>query len=78
MDSLTLAFALRGVERMKLGQGPATDLLVVSLSSTDAVGHGYGPDSRELHDQVLQLDHWLGRFLDSLWASYRASARSWP
>ena len=68
MDSLTLAFALRGVERMRLGQGPSTDLLVVSLSSTDAVGHGYGPDSRELHDQVLQLDRWLGRFLDSLWA----------
>ncbi|MGH7517861.1 MAG: alkaline phosphatase family protein [Gemmatimonadales bacterium] len=67
MDSLTLAFALRGVERMRLGQGRATDLLVVSLSSTDAVGHGYGPDSRELHDQVLQLDRWLGRFLDSLW-----------
>jgi arylsulfatase A-like enzyme len=69
MDSLTLAFALRGVERLKLGQGEATDLLVVSLSSTDAVGHGYGPDSRELHDQVLQLDRWLGRFLDSLWAT---------
>jgi hypothetical protein len=68
MDSLTLAFAMRGVERMRLGQGNATDLLVVSLSSTDAVGHGYGPDSRELHDQVLRLDQWLGRFLDSLWA----------
>jgi hypothetical protein len=69
MDSLTLAFALRGVDRLKLGRGHATDLLVVSLSSTDAVGHGYGPDSRELHDQVLQLDRWLGRFLDSLWAA---------
>ncbi|MGH7627788.1 MAG: alkaline phosphatase family protein [Gemmatimonadales bacterium] len=68
MDSLTLAFAFRGVERMRLGQGGPTDLLVVSLSSTDAVGHAYGPDSRELHDQVLQLDRWLGRFLDSLWS----------
>ncbi len=68
MDSVTFAFTLRGVERMKLGQADATDLLVVSLSSTDAVGHGYGPDSRELHDQVLQLDRWLGQFLDSLWS----------
>ncbi|HEX2449956.1 MAG TPA: alkaline phosphatase family protein [Gemmatimonadales bacterium] len=67
-DSLTLAFALRGVERLRLGQGKATDLLVLSLSSTDAVGHGYGPDSRELHDQVIHLDRWLGGFLDSLWA----------
>jgi predicted AlkP superfamily pyrophosphatase or phosphodiesterase len=67
MDSLTLDFALRGIERLRLGQGKATDLLVVSLSTTDAVGHIYGPDSRELHDQVLRLDRWLGGFLDSLW-----------
>jgi len=66
MDSLTLAFALRGVERLRLGRGPATDLLVVSLSTTDAVGHAFGPDSRELHDQVLRLDRWLGRFMDSV------------
>ncbi|HEU5170038.1 MAG TPA: alkaline phosphatase family protein [Gemmatimonadales bacterium] len=66
MDSLTLAFALRGVERLRLGQGGATDLLVVSLSTTDVVGHNYGPDSREVHDQVLRLDRWLGGFLDSL------------
>jgi arylsulfatase A-like enzyme len=66
MDSLTLDFALRGVERMRLGQEKATDLLVVSLSTTDAVGHAFGPDSRELHDQVLRLDRWLGGFLDSL------------
>ena len=67
MDSLTLAFTLRGVERMRLGGSKATDLLVVSLSATDAIGHAFGPDSRELHDQVLQLDRWLGGFLDSLW-----------
>jgi arylsulfatase A-like enzyme len=66
MDSLTLAFALRGVERLRLGQGHATDLLVISLSTTDAIGHAYGPDSRELHDQVLRVDRWLGRFMDSL------------
>jgi arylsulfatase A-like enzyme len=30
------------------------------------VGHTYGPDSRELHDHLLRLDRWLGRFLDSL------------
>ena len=38
----------------------------MSFSTTDAVGHEYGPDSRELHDQLLRLDRWLGRFLDSL------------
>ncbi len=73
MDSLTLAFALHGVEAMHLGMprasgGPESmpDVLSISLSTTDAVGHAYGPDSREIHDQILRLDRWLGAFLDSL------------
>ena len=66
MDSLTIAFALAGVEAMKLGRGRSTDLLAVSLSTTDAVGHTFGPDSRELHDQVLRLDRYLGWFLARL------------
>ena len=66
MDSLTLAFALRGLEAMKLGTGPQVDLLNVSLSTTDAIGHRFGPDSRELHDQILRVDRYLGTFLDSL------------
>ncbi len=67
MDSLTLAFALDGVNALALGASlRRTDLLAVSLSSTDAVGHRYGPDSREIHDQLLRLDRYLGQFLDSL------------
>ncbi|HTY06999.1 MAG TPA: alkaline phosphatase family protein [Gemmatimonadales bacterium] len=66
MDSLTLAFALTGVEKMGLGRRGSPDLLVVSLSTTDAIGHAYGPDSREIHDQLLHVDRWLGQFLDSL------------
>jgi hypothetical protein len=68
MDELTLDFAWRGVRELNLGAGPQTDLLAVSLSSTDGVGHRWGPDSRELHDQVLRLDRFLGVFLDSLFA----------
>ncbi|HSU13994.1 alkaline phosphatase family protein [Longimicrobium sp.] len=68
MDSVTLQMALAGLREMRLGDGPATDVLAVSLSSTDAVGHAYGPDSREIHDQVLRLDRWLGAFLDSVYA----------
>ena len=30
------------------------------------MGHRYGPGSREIHDHLLHLDQWLGRFLDSL------------
>jgi hypothetical protein len=70
MDSLTLDFALEGVRRLELGRRhgarPGADLLTISLSTTDDVGHTYGPDSRELHDHLLRLDRWLGWFLDSL------------
>jgi predicted AlkP superfamily pyrophosphatase or phosphodiesterase len=68
MDELTLALALQGLKETELGRGPAPDVLAVSLSTTDAVGHRYGPHSREVHDQVLRLDRWLGAFLDSLYA----------
>jgi predicted AlkP superfamily pyrophosphatase or phosphodiesterase len=67
MDDVTLQFALDGLQSLKLGTGPQTDILAISLSSTDAVGHAYGPDSREIHDQILRLDRSLGAFFDSLY-----------
>jgi predicted AlkP superfamily pyrophosphatase or phosphodiesterase len=66
MDELTLELALDGLTSLDLGRGPSTDILAVSLSTTDAVGHKYGPDSREVHDQILRLDRAMGAFLDSL------------
>ncbi len=67
MDDVTLAFALAGLRALSLGATDGvTDLLAISLSSTDAVGHRFGPDSRELHDQIVRLDRYLGVFLDSL------------
>jgi predicted AlkP superfamily pyrophosphatase or phosphodiesterase len=66
MDRLTLDAALEGLQAMDLGRGPQTDLLAISLSATDYVGHRYGPDSREQHDNVLRLDRALGAFIDSL------------
>jgi len=66
VDSLTLDVALEGVRSLRLGRRNGTDLLVVSLSATDAIGHRWGPDSREVHDQLLRLDAMLGAFLDSL------------
>ena len=70
MDSVTLAFALEGVRALQLGGRGATDLLAVSLSTTDAIGHAFGPDSREIHDQVLRLDRYLGWFLQQLFVRY--------
>ncbi len=65
-DSLTLDLALEGARRLRLGTRSRPDLLSIGLSSTDAVGHGWGPDSRELHDQIVRLDRWLAWFQDSL------------
>ncbi len=74
MDSLTVAMALAGVEAMQLGAGASTDFLNLSLSTLDAVGHRYGPDSREVHDMVLRVDRYLATFIDSLY-TLRDSSR---
>src|SRR2546428_3031872 len=70
MDSLTLAFALEGVRALGLGPRGGTDLLAVSLSTTDAIGHAFGPDSRGLHGQVVRLDRYLAWFLEQLFVRY--------
>ncbi len=67
-DSVTLALALAGARELRLGRGPQVDLLAISLSATDYIGHRYGPNSLEIHDQMLWLDRYLGAFLDSLGA----------
>jgi arylsulfatase A-like enzyme len=52
----------------KLGQRGVTDLLTISFSSNDAVGHALGPDSPEVHDISVRTDQVLGKlfqFLDA-------------
>lgn len=62
-NSITLDFAKEAIEKEKLGQGEETDLLAVSLSSTDAVGHTFGINSIELEDTYLRLDQDIAAFL---------------
>jgi arylsulfatase A-like enzyme len=57
-----LDFARELVTYEKLGSGPTTDLLVVSLSPNDVVGHSVGPDTPEMHAMALALDHQLADF----------------
>jgi len=59
-------FARELVTNEKLGDGSATDLLVVSLSANDIVGHKVGPDSPEMHAMALALDRQLAGFFDFL------------
>jgi predicted AlkP superfamily pyrophosphatase or phosphodiesterase len=69
MDELTLELAQKAVGAERLGQRGVTDLLALSLSSTDAVGHKFGPDSQEMQDMILRLDRYLGdffRFVDGV------------
>ena len=66
MDEITLRAASEGLRALRLGAGPQTDILAISLSSTDAIGHKYGMESREVHDQILRVDRMLGAFLDTL------------
>ena len=49
-----------------LGADGVPDLLILSVSVTDYVGHGYGPDSPEVLDMAHRVDARLAEFLDFL------------
>ena len=60
-------FAMRAVTAEGLGRDPVPDVLGISFSANDRVGHGYGPDSHEVMDVTVRLDRTLARlfgFLD--------------
>jgi hypothetical protein len=57
-----LEFAKELIVYEKLGTGPATDLLVVSLSANDILGHQVGPDSPKMRSMALELDRQLADF----------------
>jgi predicted AlkP superfamily pyrophosphatase or phosphodiesterase len=54
------------VDAFALGQRDGTDFLGVSFSAVDLVGHGYGPQSREIEDMLRRLDDTLGALMDHL------------
>ncbi len=58
-DELTLDFAKTLIEKETLGHGDAVDFLAVSFSSTDYIGHLFGPSSLESEDNILRLDRIL-------------------
>ena len=66
MDEVTMALVHEVFERENLGRRGETDLLAISLSSVDTVGHRYGPFSGESEDTLHRLDTLLTRFLDLL------------
>jgi predicted AlkP superfamily pyrophosphatase or phosphodiesterase len=58
-DDLTLDFAKTVIEAEDMGQDDVTDYLAVSFSSTDYIGHLFGPSSLEAEDNMLRLDRTL-------------------
>ena len=66
LDEATLDFATALVREERLGRGSSPDLLAISLSAMDYVGHLYGPYSHEARDALRRMDLALGRFLDFL------------
>jgi len=63
-DELTLDFAKALIAAEGLGQDEVTDYLSVSFSSTDYVGHLFGPSSLEAEDNLLRLDRTLAALLE--------------
>jgi predicted AlkP superfamily pyrophosphatase or phosphodiesterase len=55
-DTFTLDMAIAAINGEQLGQHNVTDFLAVSFSSTDYVGHQFGPNSVEIEDTYLRLD----------------------
>lgn len=55
-NSLTTSFAIRLIDKEKLGRDDVTDFLSICYSATDNIGHRFGPSSREMGDAILRLD----------------------
>ncbi|MBB3346830.1 alkaline phosphatase family protein [Sphingomonas sp. BK069] len=66
LDGAVFALAAAMIEDMKLGRGPATDLIAVGASATDYVGHSLGTQGSEMCIQMAQLDESIGGFLAEL------------
>ncbi len=65
-NTLTCEFAKAAIEGEQLGKDEFPDLLAVSFSSTDYVGHQFGTHAIETEDTYLRLDHDLADFLSYL------------
>lgn len=65
-DALTMDLALAAFGEKKLGKGPATDVLAISLSATDYIGHTFGTAGAETCAQIAALDAMLGRMFTAL------------
>nr|WP_312052412.1 alkaline phosphatase family protein [Brevundimonas diminuta] len=66
LDELTIEGAIELMDSQQLGRRGVTDMLGVSLSATDRIGHSYGTQGPEMCEQMLRLDTALGVLMDKL------------
>ena len=65
-NTLVAMMAGEALVSEKLGQGTETDFLAISFSSTDKIGHAFGPNSIEIEDTYLRLDQDIASLLRKL------------
>jgi predicted AlkP superfamily pyrophosphatase or phosphodiesterase len=65
-NEVLVDLARAAVDAYDLGEDDVPDLLTISFSSPDAVGHQYGPESHEVRDTLLRLDRDLEALLRTL------------
>lgn len=65
-NTLTVDMAIAVLRNEKLGQGETTDILAISFSSTDYVGHKYGTRGRITEETYRVLDRDLARLFQEL------------
>jgi predicted AlkP superfamily pyrophosphatase or phosphodiesterase len=63
-NDLLLEFATNALTHERMGQRGVTDLMSVSFSSNDSVGHTYGPESPQVRDITIRTDRVIGQLLD--------------
>jgi predicted AlkP superfamily pyrophosphatase or phosphodiesterase len=66
MNDVLIDFVYEALANEKLGQRGVTDLLCVSFSANDYIGHLYGPDSHEIMDNMVRMDRLLAEFFARL------------
>lgn len=66
IDTAEVDVALDGVKALGLGRDDVPDLLTISFSGHDRIGHAFGADSQESLDEFLHLDRELARLLNGL------------
>ncbi len=69
-NSIIKDIALAALKGEGLGKGDFTDLLAISFSATDYIGHKMGPQSIEIEDTYLRLDRDLGELINYLEKNY--------